>query len=403
MTKNLGASFLVAGTCIGSGMIALPMVLSSFGLFYSFIFMFSVWLLMYFSSLISLELNLKANKGLALGPLAQHFSGPKAKLIGNLSLKILSTSLMSVYLYGGASIVNSMLGSLGLIATANLPLIISLFALLLSIIFLLPIKGIERCNRYFFIVLLGLVVVLIFSLTPLIELKNLPLMAKKNLSFSDFSIALPVVFTSFGFQVIFHTLTNYCNKDARALKKSFFFGSLLANFVYLLWTFVVLSAIYSHDNHFYDKMSQGNAIVGDLIASLSSVTKWEHLELLSWLVTLLAIFTSAIGVGIGLIGSFEQLFQEKFKQEKTRKILAVVSCLLPPFILAILVPNAFINLLAFAGLILAIIAILLPSYLLLKAKLTIYNYSILKHKWLIGISIIIAMVVIFCEIYNFFK
>ncbi|WP_081497552.1 MULTISPECIES: aromatic amino acid transport family protein [spotted fever group] len=62
----------------------------------------------------------------------------------------------------------------------------------------------------------------------------------------------------------------------------------------------------------------------------------------------LAIVTSILGVGVGLCDSLK-----------------------PAYIVAVVVPNAFITILGFAGMILVIIAILLPVYLLYK---TISNY-----------------------------
>ncbi|AFD19820.1 putative amino acid permease [Rickettsia slovaca str. D-CWPP] len=59
---------LISGTCIGSGMIALPMVLAKLGYnTSSIILMFVIWFIIYYTSLINLELNLQAGKGLTLG------------------------------------------------------------------------------------------------------------------------------------------------------------------------------------------------------------------------------------------------------------------------------------------------------------------------------------------------
>ncbi|MFV9936287.1 MAG: aromatic amino acid transport family protein [Rickettsia endosymbiont of Haemaphysalis japonica] len=67
MQKLIGAILLIAGTCIGHGMIALPMVLAKLGIIPSIILMFIIWFIMYYTSLINLELNLQAGKGLTFG------------------------------------------------------------------------------------------------------------------------------------------------------------------------------------------------------------------------------------------------------------------------------------------------------------------------------------------------
>ncbi len=50
MNKQTGSILLVAGTCIGSGMIALPMVLAKLGLIPSLFLMLLTWLLMYYNA-----------------------------------------------------------------------------------------------------------------------------------------------------------------------------------------------------------------------------------------------------------------------------------------------------------------------------------------------------------------
>ncbi|WP_041404094.1 aromatic amino acid transport family protein [Rickettsia montanensis] len=67
MQKLIGAILLISGTCIGSGMIALPTVLAKLGIIPSIILMFIIWFIMYYTSLINLELNLQAGKSLTLG------------------------------------------------------------------------------------------------------------------------------------------------------------------------------------------------------------------------------------------------------------------------------------------------------------------------------------------------
>src|ERR1700722_3551919 len=111
MQKNIGSILLVAGTCIGSGMIALPMVLAKLGLICSILLMLLIWFIMYYTSLINLELNLQAGRGLSLGALGRLFSGRTAELIGIISLKLLSYSLLAVFLYGGSSILQKLWAS----------------------------------------------------------------------------------------------------------------------------------------------------------------------------------------------------------------------------------------------------------------------------------------------------
>lgn len=75
--KITNAISLVAGTCIGAGMIALPITLAKVGLVPSVVAMLCLWLVIYYTALVSVELNLQAGRGLALGALCKFFGGKK--------------------------------------------------------------------------------------------------------------------------------------------------------------------------------------------------------------------------------------------------------------------------------------------------------------------------------------
>nr|WP_266105327.1 aromatic amino acid transport family protein [Rickettsia peacockii] len=83
----------------------------------------------------------------------------------------------------------------------------------------------------------------------------------------------------------------------------------------------------------------------------------------------LAIVRSILGVGVGLCDSLKTMFMNSIPNVVMRNMTASIVTILPAYIVAVVVPNAFIIILGFAGMILVIIAILLPVYLLYKAKI----------------------------------
>lgn len=390
---------MVAGTCIGSGMIALPMVLIRLGLIPSVLLMLIIWLVMYYTSLISLELNLQAGRGLSLGTLGRFFSGRIAEIIGVVSIKLLSYALLAVFIYGGASVLENLLDAQG-----NLFRIESWYALVAVLVLLLPIKLIDYVNRILFIGLIAVSGILILGLASMISFRDMPLVASSYKDISIWRAVIPVVFTSFGFQVIFHTLTNYCNKNAAVLKKAFFWGSVIPAVVYIVWTCSVLVVVHHESPAFYDQMLLGKIEVGELVQELSSIAKWQSVQLLVWWISLLAIVTSVLGVGVGLCDSLNSMLAEKIPNIIFRKIIASIITILPAYIIAVIVPNAFIAVLGFAGMILAVIAILLPVYLFYRMRITqkisFFHYPELRWNTLIAASTAIGVLIILCEIIN---
>lgn len=401
MQKQIGAILLVAGTCIGSGMIALPMVLAKLGLVPSILLMVGIWYIMYYTSLINLELNLQAGHGLSLGSLGRLFSGKIAELIGVISLKLLSYSLLAVFIYGGSSILKELFAS-KIAVQYSFSNIATCYAFIVMALLLLPIKIIDYFNRLLFVGLLVVIAILLMGLAITIEWTHLPLFSDQYSDPTVWAAVIPVVFTSFGFQVIFHTLTNYCNKNGKMLKQAFMWGSLIPAIVYILWTSSILSVVYHDNPQFYDLMADGKIEVGELIHVLSTIAKWQSVQLLVWWISLLAIATSVIGVGVGLCDSLKVMMSNIVKHSGMRSVLASVLTVIPAYLVVIFVPNAFIAILGFAGMILAVIAILLPVYLLLQTKQEKFHYPELKIKSLVWLSTGVGVAVIVCELFNMF-
>ncbi len=150
-------------------MIALPMVLAKLGIIPSITLMFIIWFIMYYTSLINLELNLQAGKGLTLGMLGKYFSGHTAQIIGTVSLKLLSYALLAVFIYGGSSILQKLL------ALDTSITYIGAWYVIISILILLPLKLVDYINRVLFIGLLIIIAILVIGLVSMIQWDNLPL------------------------------------------------------------------------------------------------------------------------------------------------------------------------------------------------------------------------------------
>lgn len=397
--KRTGALLLIAGTCIGSGMIALPMVLAKLGLIPSVLLMLFIWSIMYYTSLINIELNLQAGQGLSLGALGRHYSGWTAELIGTISIKLLSYSLLAVFIYGGSSILQK-LTSINMVTEYSFHNIALAYAIIVMGILLLPIKIIDYVNRLLFLGLLAVVAILITGLALAVNWSNLPLFYEHYSDVTAWATLIPVVFTSFGFQVIFHTMTEYCDKNKTILKQAFLWGSLIPAIVYILWTCSILGVVYNENPAFYHLMAEGKVEIGELIHLLSGISKWESNQLLVWCVSILAITTSVVGVGKGLCDTLNSIMLKAVPNVMVRRILSSIITVIPAYAVAVYVPNAFIVALGFAGMILAIIAILLPIYLFRQIEMQKLHYLELKRKWLILLSLSLAVIVIVSEIYN---
>jgi tyrosine-specific transport protein len=399
MQRQTGSILIVSGTAIGAGMLALPLVLANFGLPLTLFIMFAIWAIMYYVSLVNIELVLDAGKGLTLAQLGKKFSGPMAQTIGLLCLKILTYSLLAAYIAGGASVLQKLILSfLGVDLSATFYII--MVAAFLAVLLAFTTRWIDYANRLLFLALIVAFIILLMGLLAKLNLTQLPIIPLQ-LEMNSFYIALPIVFTSFGYQVVIHSMTTYCHYDKKMLKRVFFWGSLIPTIVYLLWTICVLGVLFVEKPLFFNEILKGDAQLGDMIQALSEIGNAGSIHLFSSLMLLLVITTSAIGVGLGLRDSWRLQLERKLSP-LTNSILSQIITFVPPLIVVLLIPNAFIKALSFAGMISAIIAVLMPIYLLYKSKISNnhYHYPILQYISLRFIALAIGLIVIFCEIMN---
>lgn len=386
MNRQWGAILLVAGTCLGSGMVALPIVLSKLGLYLGVAAMVFMWAIMYGAALVTVELNLQANRSMPLGQLGKHFSGSKAQWLGILSLKLLSYALLSAFLYGISSILHELIPQYSqttilvwcsvcafLVLSTNMPLI-------------------DFLNRVLFhSLLLGLGALILFLWIKLPDISHLPLMPI-TCTHRSWAGVLPVIFTAFGFHGMIHALAAYCQNNAMVLKRAFFWGSLIPALIYILWTVGVLGTIYDADKAFYHIMAQKGVEVGDLVRELTDLSHRPWLKTTIWAGMVLKFTLSIIGVGLSLREALKPLSQKHVPQP-----LLSALCIGPPMLVAYFIPNAFITVLGFAGMILVIIALFLPLYLLYFAKKP-FSFSLLNKPWVLGILWAVGGITILAEI-----
>ena len=159
----------------------------------------------------------------------------------------------------------------------------------------------------------------------------------------------------------------YCGNNVKMLKNAFFYSSIIPMIIYISWTFVVLSVIYNNDINFYNIIINGKVDAGILVDKLSKILSFNNLNFIIWLISILAIFTSIIGVGLSLKDSYNNVL--KRKNVKNSSLISILITYIPPYMITVFIPDAFIKILGYAGMILVMIAVLLPIYLYFKVNI----------------------------------
>lgn len=236
--KNLiSAMLLVAGCCIGGGMLGTPIGSGITGFVPSITMMIICWFFMTVSALLLVEVSLWMEEGAHVISMTSKFLGPIGKSIAWILFLYISYASQVAYAAGGgyqiASFINSFTGA---------ELSRDCGAIILTVLFTTVIvfgsKIVGRVNSVFFTGLIFAYFALVTLGTGQIETS---LLFYENWSLSW--IAIPMLLTSFSFQTMVPSLTPILKRQTKALKLTIIGGTGIALLVYIIWQALVLGIV----------------------------------------------------------------------------------------------------------------------------------------------------------------
>lgn len=355
MKKNriFGGILLVAGTAIGAGMIALPITSGPGGFFPSVILLLATWVYMTTTAFLFLEATLWLERDVNLVTIAEHTLGLAGKIISWVVYLFLLYCLTTAYLSGcGAIFVDSLQNALH----SEIPHWIGPipFLLLFGFCVYAGTKPSDYINRA---LMLGLIIsyaTLGVYLTPKTQ-KTLILYQNWKLIWP----AVSIMVTSFGFHIIIPSLSYYLGYRKDLLKKTLFIGSLLPLIVYLFWEYLVLGVLPIEGANGLLTLAKSAHPEVSLIKDISFQTKGLDIGEILRFFTYFAILTSFLGVSLSL----HDFLADGFKIEKNAKgrFLLTLMTFLPPFFIAIFLPNVFVTALKYSAIFVAALLGILPA------------------------------------------
>lgn len=384
MQKQLGAIFLLAGTAIGSGILSLPIVLAKFGIINTcLIMLFFAWLT-YLTAVIRSDLNLNMHAEATLKELGDDLQCPFWGRLGNFLLIALHFALLAAYIPSFSSILCSLCGD-----HITPTQMICYASIGIAFLFLFASDLIVQVNKFMFMALFSTLLLLIVYLLVRTPIAFVPQCAT-NIALNDWTCLVPIVFTSFGLQGSIHSMTKFCQNDRDLIKNACFWGSLIPAIVYIVWTLAVLLIVANMDAAFFQTMLNDTSVdVGELVAVLSKAADSTHIQVIVWFVSLFALLTSILGVGLALLDIFQ-------RQQHLPKWGVVSGIVFLPALVAAFVPNAFITILNVAGIILATLAIIVPVILAfkmqqrpIKCELLLKNKLLMLGAFVCGVAIVV--------------
>ncbi len=347
--KMIGSSLIIAGTALGAGMLAIPMVLAQFGLLYGTLLMVLICFGTTYAALLLLEATIKAGGGLGLNSIARKTLGRQGQLLTNGLLYALLICLLMAYILGAGDLLSKLLSNFGIEITATTSQIV--FTLIAGAVVASGTGVIDKLNRALFFVMLASLFATMTFLAPSMTQENL--MQVTSHDHVDLIKTSAILFTSFGFMVVIPTLVSY-NHEAtdKQLRNMVIVGSLIPLVCYLCWLFAVVGNLSEEQFRSFKNVS-------DLMAAFEAQSPWVGNILSTF--TGLALLTSFFGVAMALFNQNKDMFN------KNTAVTYCISFILP-LVGSLLAADKFLQVLNYAGIILVFLAVFVPLVMVHKQR-----------------------------------
>lgn len=336
--RLIGGILLVAGTTIGAGMLALPIVTGFAGFWPSIALFIIYWLYMTFTAFLMLEVNLWMEEHTNLITMAKRTLGRSGQVTSWLIYLFLLYTLTTAYLAGGGPI---FIEALETLTGWQFPTWTTPFPLLILFGFFVyqGARSVDYVNRLLMLGLAISYILMVIFLTPHVQSSLL-----NHTDWNALWIAVSIVSTSFGFHIIIPTLTDYLHRDVKQLRLVLIIGSLIPLCIYISWELLTLGIIPLEGPVSLVKGFQEGV---DGATLLSTYLGRNELSLLAKLFSLFAIVTSFLGVSLSL----RDFLADGLRIQKTPKgrLILYLLTFLPPLIITLIDPRAFLNALEYAG------------------------------------------------------
>lgn len=394
--KVIGASLLVAGTAIGAGMLALPTVTGFAGFIPSTLLFLFYWVFMLFTSFLILEVNLwmeERSIPANMISMAKRTLGPVGETIAWGAYLFLLYALMTAYLAGSGPLVANFIHSLTGVLLPDWAGFIPLLAIF-SYFVIMGTASVDYLNRLMMLAMGLLFVLMLIWLFPYIEESKL-----LHIDFKALPIAVSVAATSFGFHIIIPTLTEYLKRDAYKIRQALVIGSMIPLAIYLIWEVVTLGVLPLYGP---DSIESGYIAGSSAAELLVDILNKPILTLFANTFAFFAIVTSFLGASLGLSACIADGLDLRKIKAPTSLVYALT--FIPPLLIALIDPRAFISALQYAGVYGVIVLLaLLPACMVYRGRYHLGIESAYKApggKGTIYLTMLISIALILLELFS---
>ena len=353
----LGCMLLIAGSCIGAGMLGLPIVTGLAGFFPSLLMFFLAWLFMTSTALLLVEANGWFSHQVNLLTMVNHALGKWGKGLCWVTYLFLFYAILVAYISGIGSLCETFFKIPDWVGSV-------VFVALFGWIIYLGTRKVDLFNRGLMFFKIGFFALLVILgaryIYPDYLLRTAAIKAPS---------ALPLLVIAFGFHNMIPSLTAYLKGDLKRVRITIIGGSLMAFVIYLIWEVLVLGIV--PISGIIDALKLDHEASQAIAAVIQS--KWVNLFAQG--MAFFALLTSFLAQGLSLVhfladGLKMKIYDRTQGPTASQQNFGLCTlALLPPLVLSLIYPQLFFKALNFAGGICAVILFgLLPVVMIWRGR-----------------------------------
>ncbi len=379
--QTVGGVLLIGGSCIGVGMLGLPILTGIVGFFPSLLMSFFAFGFMTATALYLIEVGSWFPKEANLSTQIESTLGPFWKSLAWMLYLFLFYSLLVAYIALSGHHLSGVIESIFQTTIPDWVGSLS-FVLIFGSIVYLGTHAVDRLNRY---LMLGKVLAFMIMIAVGFQYAHFDRLLQDKPEYLLFP--LPILVISFGFHNMIPALNSYFNGNTKQVKQAIIGGALLTFVVYVIWQILAIGIIpLDGENGLLASYQIGQ----DAANAIKNLIQSKSVAYAGQSLALFAILTSFLAQTLSLT----HFLADGFKKKELGKLKVTFLALIPPLVLAVSYPDIFYSAIGFAGGVCTVVLFGLIPAMMINTRLKGSFKQVWKKKLVLGSVMIFALFIL---------
>lgn len=322
-------ALLVTGNLIGAGILGIPVIAGLCGIIPACIGMVVFCVAMYYTACVLSDESISARSATFNYPSLYHrYLGSAGKWLAVGANMLILYGLLTAYLAGGSAII------IQILHVSSTLMVRVIYFMLLTLLTVAGMAIIRRCNAG----LIALMWISFFAISALgaahINTENY-----QHIYWLFLPVAIPVMVTAFHFHNIIPNVAEALNYEMKPVRRAMLMGMIIGFLMNTVWLAVGVGVIPLSGSE--ESLVQCYSRNVPATIPMAAIIHSNYFLFLSMLFSIIAIITSYVANGLGLMGFCRDLL-ENYMHIRNRSVVLAVT-FLPPFIISLVNPNIFLK------------------------------------------------------------